>query len=116
MANTTRRGFVTIVGSGLILAQRLRAASVPEHAGKSTAPRTNLKDYTADDYRPIFEEINHWERGVPDHMLDLLKVSDTWYHGFEISQLAHMLQSATRAHRQNASDDLVLAALVLDVG
>jgi predicted HD phosphohydrolase len=51
-----------------------------------------------------------------EQVLVLLSTLDTVCDGGEISELAHALQVATRAERAGADDELVLAALLHDVG
>ena len=53
---------------------------------------------------------------VPDGILDLLRQLDTLWVGYPVSVLAHSLQTATRALRDGAGCDLVLAALCHDIG
>lgn len=48
-------------------------------------------------------------------VLGMLKVCGTLYSGFAVDQLTHMTQTATRARRANASDELILVSLIHDV-
>ena len=45
----------------------------------------------------------------------MLRACATLYSGFGVDQLKHMTQTATRARRANASDELILVALIHDV-
>lgn len=58
------------------------------------------------------------ETGDPiDHLLALLaELGAGRYGGEEVTQLAHALQCATFAQREGASDSLVAAALLHDIG
>jgi predicted HD phosphohydrolase len=49
-------------------------------------------------------------------ILDMLKSFDGVHLGFGVDQLHHMLQTATMAKRANAKDEIVLCALVHDIG
>ena len=51
-----------------------------------------------------------------DQVLALLASLDNLCDGGEISELAHALQTATRAERAGADDEVVLAALLHDIG
>lgn len=53
---------------------------------------------------------------VAKRMLDMLRSFDGVRLGFGVDQLHHMLQTATMAKRANASDEMVLCALLHDVG
>jgi predicted HD phosphohydrolase len=56
------------------------------------------------------------DRALPDRMLGLLRMLDGMHDGFAIDQLGHALQTATRAERARADDDVIVAALFHDVG
>jgi len=56
------------------------------------------------------------QAAVPETVLNMLRNLSTLYGGFGVSQLLHATQSATRAVRSNASDELVLLALIHDIG
>lgn len=53
---------------------------------------------------------------VPDRILDLLRSLEHVTTGFAVDQLEHALQTATRAQRDGAGDDMVVAALCHDIG
>ena len=56
------------------------------------------------------------DRRLPDRMLGLLQMLDGMDDGFAIDQLGHVLQTATRAERAGADEELIVAALMHDVG
>jgi predicted HD phosphohydrolase len=64
----------------------------------------------------ILTETQAAQRNVPKEILRMLRSLDSVYAGFGVSQLHHALQTATMARRDNASDELVLAALCHDIG
>lgn len=53
---------------------------------------------------------------VPDRMLALLRSMDELVQGFQVTQLDHSLQTATRAERAGADDDMIIASLCHDIG
>jgi predicted HD phosphohydrolase len=53
---------------------------------------------------------------VADRMLALIRCTEHLEHGHEVTQLEHMLQTATRAERAGAEPDIVVAALFHDIG
>ena len=55
-------------------------------------------------------------RRVPERMMGLLRSMDDLHQGFAVSQLQHSLQTATRAERDGADDDMVIASLCHDIG
>lgn len=64
----------------------------------------------------IAEETIARQAAVPGEILGMLQKLDGLYAGFGVSQLHHALQTASMAKRDNASDELVLAALCHDIG
>jgi len=58
------------------------------------------------------------QRRVPtvDRVMALLRLADTRRDGFAVSQLTHCLQTASRAERDGADDEMVVAALCHDIG
>lgn len=53
---------------------------------------------------------------VPDRILAILRSLDGLMQGFQVSQLVHCLQTATRAERGGADLDMVVASLCHDIG
>ena len=54
---------------------------------------------------------------IVDEIMDLFtRRGEAAYHGEAVSQTEHALQAADLADRQGASDDLIVAALLHDVG
>ncbi|MEO6651770.1 MAG: TauD/TfdA family dioxygenase [Ilumatobacteraceae bacterium] len=56
------------------------------------------------------------ERPMVDHLVELLAESEDHTYGEHVTMLAHALQTAANATVDGADDDLVLAALLHDVG
>ena len=54
------------------------------------------------------------QAALPETVMNMLRANRTIYLGFPISRLDHSLQTATRALRAGASDEIVLAALIHD--
>lgn len=53
---------------------------------------------------------------VPDRILRILRDLAGYQQGFQIDQLQHCLQTATRAERAGADIDMVVASLCHDIG
>jgi predicted HD phosphohydrolase len=69
----------------------------------------------ADWDRIAHESVVGWSL-VPDKILGLLRSLADIRFGFAVDQLQHALQTATRAERAGADDDIVVAALCHDIG
>ena len=77
---------------------------------------TAMEDGTAADY----ELLDRFERahaaGLGDRILATLARLDDSLGGYQVTRLVHSLQSATRARRDGADIDWVVATLVHDIG
>ncbi len=75
-----------------------------------------MKDGTQEDYRLLDEYEREFARSLPQRVLAALRRLDGSLEGYPVSRLGHSLQAATRAQADGADDELVLAALVHDLG
>jgi predicted HD phosphohydrolase len=77
----------------------------------------NLLEATADDWRLLRRHEEAYARRLPERLLAALRaLDDDTISGYRISRLGHCLQTATRAERDGADDELVIAALLHDIG
>ena len=71
------------------------AHGIAEHA-RSRAAFREMKEGTADDWAIIGGEYRAFARGLPDRVLDHLRLLDGDFGGFPVCRLEHSLQTATR--------------------
>jgi predicted HD phosphohydrolase len=71
---------------------------------------------TREDYELLDKSEREYARQLPDHILASLLKLDHSLLGYPISRLGHSLQTATRALRDGADDELLVAALIHDIG
>ena len=76
----------------------------------------SMSEFSADYMTYIENYLDDDLRLVPDRVLTMLRSMDTLHQGFAVSQLDHSLQTATRAERDGASLDMVVASLCHDIG
>ena len=77
---------------------------------------TRMDASTAADWDHIaHESVDAWAL-VPDRILCLLRSLATITSGFAVDQLEHGLQTASRAERAGADDEVIVAALCHDIG
>jgi predicted HD phosphohydrolase len=81
-----------------------------------TVSFTRMQDGTREDYELLDQSERDYARRLPDHVLAALAKLDHSLEGYPVSRLGHSLQAATRARRDGADDELVLAALIHDIG
>jgi predicted HD phosphohydrolase len=77
---------------------------------------TRMDASTAEQWAVIGKEtVEHQDR-VAERVLDLLRSLAAITDGFAVDQLTHSLQTATRAERAGADDEVVFASLLHDIG
>lgn len=82
-----------------------------------TVSFTQMKDGTKEDYLLLLDAEEGHLRGTADRVLrELRGQEDETLPGYKITRLDHALQSATRAHREGADTDWVVAAVLHDIG
>jgi predicted HD phosphohydrolase len=75
-----------------------------------------MKDGTKEDYELLDEAERRYALGLADRVLESLARLDHSLEGYPVSRLGHSLQAATRALRDQADEEMVVAALIHDVG
>lgn len=77
---------------------------------------TRMKDGTREEYEFLTEhEIDH-TKGTADRLISALTELDESLSGYQITRLGHSVQAATRAWRDGADIDWIVAALLHDIG
>jgi predicted HD phosphohydrolase len=75
-----------------------------------------MEDGSREDYQLLEQSEREYARQLPDHLLASLMKLDHSLEGYPVSRLGHSLQAATRAMRDGADDELLVAALIHDIG
>lgn len=77
---------------------------------------TRMDHSTAAEWMTIGGEVARRQAQMPALIKSMLRQLEAQVDGFETNQLVHALQTATRAVRDNASEELIVAALCHDIG
>jgi predicted HD phosphohydrolase len=77
---------------------------------------TRMDESTAEQWAVIGRETFEHQERVAERILDMLRSLAEITDGFAVDQLTHSLQTATRAERAGADEELVFASLLHDVG
>ena len=83
---------------------------------KRRATFHSMAECTAEDWRIIGGETINAAVGLPDRVMDHLRLLDGDDGGFAVDRLEHCLQTATRAERAGERDEYVFCALLHDIG
>lgn len=82
-----------------------------------TVDFTQMKDGTREDYELLERREEIYRQGTANRLLkELASQADDTVTGYKITRLEHGLQSATRARREGADIDWVVATLLHDIG
>ncbi len=77
---------------------------------------TKMSDGTAEDFALLHEAGAPYVAGLPDRILAVLDGMRDAFPGYQITSLDHLLQTATRAERDGADEEMIVAALLHDIG
>jgi predicted HD phosphohydrolase len=77
---------------------------------------TRMQDGTREDYELLERHERVYLQTLPDRILDALGALSHSLGGYKVTRLEHSLQTATRAMRDGADEELIVAALIHDVG
>ncbi len=77
---------------------------------------TRMDEGTREDYALLEEHEAAYKAGLPARLMDRLRAMGEGLSGYQVSRLEHSLQTATRARRDGADADWVVAALLHDLG
>jgi len=77
---------------------------------------TEMKKCIKDEYLLSHEYEQDYIKGTADRILKLMKGLTQTLEGYKITRLEQSLQTATRAYNDNADEEMVVAALLHDIG
>ena len=75
-----------------------------------------MEDGTREDYLLLDESERRYAEGLGERLLESLRKLDHSLYGYPVTRLQHSLQTATRAAREGADEEMVVAALLHDIG
>tara|TARA_A100000164_G_scaffold380704_1_gene429183 strand:+ start:2494 stop:3057 length:564 start_codon:yes stop_codon:yes gene_type:complete len=77
---------------------------------------TQMKDGSKEDYLLLDKLEKEYIAGTAERIIKYLRSYDQTLEGYKVSRLEHSLQAASRALRSNASEEMVVATLLHDIG
>ena len=75
-----------------------------------------MKDGTKDDYLLLDRHEKKYIEGTADRILKFMSGLNSTLEGYQVSRLEHSLQTATRALNDKADEEMIVAALLHDIG
>ena len=77
---------------------------------------TEMKKGTKEEYLFLYKYEKKYASETADRILKLMSGLNQTLEGYQVTRLEHSLQSATRAERNGESEEMIVAALLHDIG
>jgi len=77
---------------------------------------TQMKDGTKEDYLLLEKHEKKFIEGTADRLIKFMSSLSNTLEGYQITRLEHSLQTATRALNDKASEEMIVATLLHDIG
>jgi predicted HD phosphohydrolase len=77
---------------------------------------TEMKNGTKEDYLFLDKQEKNFANKTAERIIEFMSNLTETLEGYRVSRLEHSLQSATRAYRKGESEEMVVAALLHDIG
>ncbi len=77
---------------------------------------TEMKNGTREDYTLLDKHEKDFANKTSERILNFMSNLTETLEGYQISRLEHSLQSATRAYKNRESEEMIVAALLHDIG
>ena len=77
---------------------------------------TEMKKGSKEDYLLLDKHEKKYIEGTADRIINFMSGLNSTLEGYKISRLEHSLQTATRALKDKANDEMIVAALLHDIG
>lgn len=75
-----------------------------------------MKDGSKEEFHFLEKHEREFAKGLADRILQTLSNLEQSLSGYQVTRLEHSLQTATRAENDGADEEMVLAALLHDIG
>ena len=75
-----------------------------------------MKDGTKEEYLLLERHEKKFIEGTADRLINFMSSLSNTLEGYQITRLEHSLQTATRALNDKANDEMIVAALLHDIG
>ena len=75
-----------------------------------------MDEGTEEDYALLHKQEQNFIAGLPSRIVKALENLEHSLSGYQVSRLEHSLQTATRAEQVGADKELIVAALIHDIG
>ena len=77
---------------------------------------TEMKNGSKEEYLMLDKHEQDYVNGTADRILKFMSGLNSTLEGYKITRLEHSLQAATRAFKDGANEEMVVATLLHDIG
>ena len=77
---------------------------------------TEMKNGTKEDYLFLDKNEKNFANKTAERIIEFMSNLTETLEGYQVSRLEHSIQSATRAYRNGESEEMIVAALLHDIG
>ena len=77
---------------------------------------TQMKDGTKEEYLLLDKHEKKYVKSTADRLINFMSGLNSTLEGYQITRLEHSLQTATRALNDKANNEMIVAALLHDIG
>ena len=77
---------------------------------------TEMKNGSKEEYLMLDKHEQDYVNGTADRILKFMNGLNSTLEGYKITRLEHSLQAATRAFKDKADEEMVVATLLHDIG
>ena len=81
-----------------------------------TVEFTHMADGTAEEYAFLAQQEGEFLKDLPGRLIAALEELENSFSGYKVSRLEHSLQSATHAYQAGEPEEMIVAALLHDIG
>ena len=81
-----------------------------------TVSFTEMKNGTKEEYLVLDKREQNYIYGTADRIIKFMSGLNLSLEGYKVTRLEHSLQAATRAYKDKADEEMVVAALLHDLG
>ena len=85
-------------------------------SSQQTVSFTEMANGTREDYQFLAKHEEEYVKTLPDRLFEALEQLEHSFGGYKVSRLEHSLQSATHAYNAGEDEEMVVAALLHDIG
>ena len=82
----------------------------------NTVKFTEMKNGSKEDYLLLDKYEQEYINGTVDRIMNFMSGLNSTLEGYKITRLEHSLQTATRAFNDKANEEMIVAALLHDIG